>query len=475
MNVVPPHGRPDGPTSSLDAAAADGRVEDARRSCAKERSRSSIVAAMTSATEAGDPAGQCEFDDVIAWARAPLPPAVERKARLLLLDSIGCIASGLRHPEVQRLGESLAPWFPGPIRLPGAAIPLGPAGAAALGAAAMCWDEANEGLAQAHGRPALPIVPALLALADSQPFGGLLQAFALGYEVGARAGEVWRIRPGMHVDGSWHALGAAAACALATGADPARAVRIAACQIPFSLYRPLAHGMTGRNAYPAHAALLGILAAAAAKAGSEAPAGGLAEARHLALLHQTPAQRSAAGTWLIADGYVKPFAGVRHAHYAAAAAIAARARVESTDAVVALRLETYGEALRYAANRAPRTPIAAQFSLSFAVAAGLRFGDLAPDAYRALGDPGLVRLEGLVELAEDPAMTAAGRRGARLIMRTALDTVTTEVDSVPGDPARPMREDEVAAKFLRLAGHLPDAAATLDRVMRGAASEPLRL
>src|SRR5258708_40166438 len=109
---------------------------------------------------AADAEAAAEFSDVISWASATLPEKVERKARLLLLDSLGCIASGLRHVEVQRLAVALASWFPGTRRLPGLSTPLGPAGAAALGAAAMCWDEANEGLARAHGRPALPVVPA---------------------------------------------------------------------------------------------------------------------------------------------------------------------------------------------------------------------------------------------------------------------------------------------------------------------------
>lgn len=108
---------------------------------------------MTNPQDDFDPQGLCEFDDVIAWAaRTPPPPEVVAKARLLLLDSIGCIAAGLRHDEVRRIGASLAP-LPGDGRLPGGDAHLGPAGCAALGAAAMCWDEANEGLAQAHGRP----------------------------------------------------------------------------------------------------------------------------------------------------------------------------------------------------------------------------------------------------------------------------------------------------------------------------------
>jgi 2-methylcitrate dehydratase PrpD len=406
-----------------------------------------------------------EFSDVITWAGGPLPQTVERKARLLLLDSLGCILAGLRHAEVQRIAAALASWFPGHRRLPGLPTPLGPAGAAAIGAAAMCWDEANEGLARAHGRPALPLVPALLAISDRYELGRMLHALAVGYEVGARAGELWRVRPGMHVDGSWHALGAAAACAWIAGADAGRAVRIAACQVPFSLYRPLSFGMTGRNTYPAHAALLGIFSAAAAEAGSDAPRGGLAEARRLALLAETPPQRTEAGTWLIEESYLKPFAGVRHGHYAAAAAIEIRRRLSTPNAITEIRLETYGEALRYASNRAPRTPLAAQFSLSFAAAAGLRFGDLSPDVYRALDDPELVRLEALVEL--DEIAATGDRRIARLIVRTSASELRAEVDTVPGDPSNPMTEAAVEEKFLRFVGHLHEAPTLARAILRG--------
>ena len=429
------------------------------------------------AANPADGGADAEFDDVVSWAAAaPLPPEVARKARLLLLDSLGCVLSGLRHGEVAATAAALARWFPGAMRLPGCDAALAPAGIAAVAAAAMCWDEANEGLARAHGRPALSVVPVLLAAAPGQGLGRLLRGRALGYEVGARAGELWRIRPGMHVDGSWHALGAAAAAAWLGGGDAARAARIAACQVPFSLYRPLAFGMTARNSYAAHAALLGILSAAAAEGGADAPRGGFAEARRLALLHEGEPSRSPAGTWLLLEAYLKPYAGVRHAHYAAAAAIAARRGVARSEDIVAARLETYAEALRYAANRAPAAPIAAQFSLSFGAASGLRFGDLSPDSYLAMADGELRRLETLVELAEDAALTAAGRRGARIVLRLA-DGGTREaaVGDVPGDPANPLPGPEVRAKFLRLAGHLPQAQAILARVLEGDDGAPLAL
>ncbi len=412
------------------------------------------------------------FDETIAWAWDGPPPGTEaaRRARLLLLDSLGCMAAGLRHARVRALAASLAAWMPGEVRLAG--VGLAPAGAAAVLAAAMCWDEANEGLARAHGRPGLAVAPLCVAR-PAATLGDTLAALAVGYEVAGRAGELWRIRPGMHVDGSWHALGAAAAAVrLATEGDraaAARAVRLAACQVPFALYAPIAAGMDGRNSYPAHAALLGALAGGAALAGLDAPAEGFAEARRIALGLDTPGACAPPGEWLIAEAYLKPFAGVRHAHYAAAAALALRPRVlDRLDRIAAIELATYAEALRYAGNRAPGAAITAQFSLSWAVAAALAQGDLGPEAYTeaALRDPHLRRLEALVTLREDPAR--GERRGATLSLTVDGEAMAETADSVPGDPARPMQATEVLAKLRRYAG---EAVAAQGAALLGAAAE----
>jgi 2-methylcitrate dehydratase PrpD len=401
-----------------------------------------------------------DFDDVIAFAWDGPAGATADAARLLLLDGLGCMIAGLGHATPRRFAEALAITMPGAVHLPGCAAGLSEAGAAAVLAAAMCWDEANEGLARAHGRPALAVAPlciAALAAGRVAP-GAVHAAFALGYEIAGRAGEIWRIRPGMHVDGSWHSLGAAAAAVRLAGGDAgevARAIRLTACQIPFALYAPIAAGMDGRNSYPAHAVLLGAMAAAAARAGMDAPRDGLAEARRIALLHETPAMRAPAGEWLIEQAYIKPFAGVRHAHYAAAAALELRPAVVSRlGDVTALRLETYAEALRYAGNRAPARAIQAQFSLSWAVAAALMQGDLGPAAYTdaALADPALRRLEGLVELSEDTALTATEKRGAQLIVTLANgECHQASVGAIAGDPGLALDEAAVMAKCQRFA------------------------
>jgi 2-methylcitrate dehydratase PrpD len=166
---------------------------------------------------------------------------------------------------------------------------------------------------------------------------------------------------------------------------------------------------------------------------------------------------------------------VRHVHYAAAAALALRPRIAGQ--IRAIRLATYAEALRYCANRVPRTAIAAQFSLSFGLAAALVLGDLAPEAYRSLDDPAIARIERLVELVEDTALTRAGARGATLTVTTDAGEFRETVAQVAGDPAMPMQVDAVVAKFARYAGTVLGTRldATVRAVLHGPADALLPL
>src|SRR5476649_539966 len=210
--------------------------------------------------------------EVLEWLFGTRPPgAVETKARELLLDTFGCVIAARRHPEVLAFGEKLQ-----------AADPGSAASAAAVFAAAACWDEACEGSARAHVRPGLPVLAACNALSriKPHPYQEVLCAYIVGYELVGRIGESMRVGPGMHVDGAWPCFGVAAAVVRLLGGDARQAlaaVRIAACQMPFALYLPVAAGANARNTYLSHAAQLGMLAGSAALAGFVAPAGALEE------------------------------------------------------------------------------------------------------------------------------------------------------------------------------------------------------
>jgi 2-methylcitrate dehydratase PrpD len=386
------------------------------------------------------------------------PDEVELKARLMLLDTIGCMLAARSAPEVSGFETEFSSLESGLFTFPGGRR-LSTMGAVAVGAMAATWDEACEGLALAHGRPGVPVIAALLpqAVARDATLGQVLDSLIAGYEVGARCGAWLRIRPGMHVDGNWPALGVAAGMArlldLPAGMTMT-AINTAACQLGTSLYLPVAAGANARNTYLAHSAWLGLLATFSAAGGVTAPEDALPHyAQHFAAADE--ALQIAPERHLILESYLKPHAAVRHAHYGAEAALIIRGELEGkTEGISAIRLAVYEEARTYCGNSNPKTPIQAQFSLSFGAAAGLRYNGIDPGIYRKdrFEDAELRRLEQLVQVETDPVLGNAGKRGAKLVVVANGNTHQARVTAIRGDPGQPLSQEEVAAKFMRYVG-----------------------
>lgn len=399
---------------------------------------------------------QAMIRDVLAWLEECNPlsvDAVQKRARWLVLDTYGCVLAGLRSETLVKLGEVFQTHDPGSLSL-GPVKGLSVQSCAQLFAYASCWDEACEGHAGAHGRPGLAVLAALYPLTRAKDWGTLLRALIVGYELGARFGHALRIRPGMHVDGQWPALGAAAAVAHGIGltqADVIRAIEAAACQIPLSLYLPVRAGATIRNAYLGHAALLGMQSAWSVSAGVGSPDDAVMDYARIGLGREDVSWIGP-GAFEVMKGYLKPYAAVRHVHYGARAAQNLRSRLDPS-AITAITLEIYEEATIYCGNRNPSTPIQAQFSLSFGVAAALAFDRLDAEVYRGgmFDDPLLRHLEQLVEITIDPVRTAQSRRGATLKLQVHGEWLREEVDTVWGDQDSPLDEHQVVDKFIRYA------------------------
>jgi 2-methylcitrate dehydratase PrpD len=408
---------------------------------------------------------QLRMQDALAWtfADGPLAPEVDVQGRLLFLDTVGCMLAGRVAPEVIALEEQYSNLESGPFCFPQGRR-LSSSAMTAIGAMAATWDEACEGHALAHGRPGVPVIAALLPLALTRDMrlGPFLAALSAGYEIGARAGAWLRIRPGMHVDANWPALGTAAAVAHLLGMDAEdamTAVNIAACQLPTSLYLPVASGSVARNTYLSHAAWLGTTSALNAQAGISAPADALgfyADNYSAA----TPEPLVPSGRRLLLEGYLKPYAAVRHVHYGIEAARRLRDELdEGVEQISRIVLKIYPEAITYCGNRDPQTAIQAQFSLSYGVAAALRFGTVDPAQYRKerFNEPELRRLEALVKLQPDEALGEAGKRGATLMVESGYKEDEVTVATIKGDPQDPLSQEEVAAKFLRYAAPTVEA------------------
>lgn len=405
-------------------------------------------------------------------------------ARLIVLDTIGCALAGRTAAEVLAWERNAARLEAGPFCLGGGPA-VGLRAGVQLLAIAATWHEACEGHAYAHGRPGVATLAALLplALAHDRSLDELIDAFVLGYEVSARAGGWLRVNPGLHVDGNWPALGAAAAAAALLELDvdaTRRAVDIAACQLPSSLYLPIRTGRSVRNLYLAHSATLGLDSALAATAGFDAPPDALAHyASHHCRASSNPMPD--AHISLLLDTYLKPFAAVRHVHYGAIAARRIRERLAAdTGRIRRIVLSIYEEACVYCSNPRPSTLLAAQFSLTYGVAAMLARGRLDAQSYGSgvFDDPELRRLEALVEVQVDEALTRDGRRGARL--RVDVDDGDSLVETVAADDAAlRLAPGEVRAKFAdnAAAGGVAagDAQAFFDAICHGSGDMPLRI
>jgi 2-methylcitrate dehydratase PrpD len=111
-------------------------------------------------------------------------------------------------------------------------------------------------------------------------------------------------------------------------------------------------------------------------------------------------------------------------------------------------LTIYEEATVYCSNPQPATPLAAQFSLSFGLAAMLRFGALDAASYEPprFDDAELRRLEALVEVRIDGELTAGRQRGATLEVTSAGRAYQEKIGPRP-EPELMLDADSAIAKF----------------------------
>lgn len=395
---------------------------------------------------------------------AALPEAVRARTRLVLLDSIGVIASGMQEPETCVLLQRLAATQPGRAPAIGGGVRLSPQAAALANGTAGTMLELDEGNQYARGHPGMHVVPAALAAAAHRPVSGaeLLAAVALGYEIGARIGIASRLRVTMHPHGTWGTVGAAltaAALARANPAQVAEAVSIASSLGLSTSRRTMLEGATVRNVYTGLSNQLGLLAWDLAQAGFTGEADGVGSVYGgiIAEGFEPAAMTDALGDrWEIARNYFKRHAACRYTHGAldALALLQADAALDP-DAVARIEVDTYVWAAQLDLPD-PRNMLAAKFSLPFALATAIVHGAANVPAFRApaLGNERTRALAARVVVREDPALTARlpALRPARLRVTLRDGTVReAAVDTNRGDSEDPYREDEIVAKFHELA------------------------
>lgn len=370
----------------------------------------------------------------------PVDPATRTRARLHLLDWLGCVA-GARRSAVAEVARKAEPDMLTRAALLGNVLEM---------------DDVHR-TALLHPGPV--VWPAALSAARDEDvdMASLLDGAVRGYEAMIAVGASFDAHHYAH----WHPTstaggfgGAAAACSIyGLGAAGTTHALGNAGSVAGGLWRMRHEGVMTKAMHAARAALEGLWMARLARGGFTGPIGVLeGEQGVYAAMTREPRPLVLGEGWRIGEVSFKPWAACRHAHPAIDCALELRAAGRLAPP---FRLETYRDALTFCDRPDPGTELDARFSLQHAVAAiadGRAGGpaDFSPEAIDALAP-----LRAQVSVAESSDITARypAHFGARL---NGLELVDTR-----GDPERPATDDMLVAKARELIawGGLADAEA----------------
>jgi 2-methylcitrate dehydratase PrpD len=416
---------------------------------------------MTNRGADTEPMGPTLTEQLAVRLSAAVDADARARAMRHLVDWVGCVCGAHASALPRRLRELAR------------AAPAGPchaAGVGARGADAALLVNASVGnvlemddvhrVAILHPGPV--VIPAALAVAERVDADGkaLLDAIVRGYEAMIRIGA--SLGRGHYA--YWHptstagAFGAAAAAASLLGLDAARTADAlgTAGSRTGGLWQMRHEAVPTKSLHNVEAAKSGVFAADLAAAGIRGPRAILEGPQGLYAATAPGADPSEvvadADAWRIAEVSLKPWAACRHAHPALDALRVALAQPFDSAQLALVEIATYAEAIRFCDRPEPETELEAKFSLQH-VAAAVILRDapgLADFAPATLADPAFAALRARVVVVEDPAMTRAFPAHYAARARVLFDDGserTAAVRDAWGDPAWPLGDDDLGAKF----------------------------
>jgi 2-methylcitrate dehydratase PrpD len=386
-------------------------------------------------------------------------PEVLVRLKLCLLDLFACAF------EARNL-----PWSQNAAKLAGAdggpATILATGQSASLSAAALANGVAGHGLVREDMHAAsvshlgVVVLPTLLALSQRGPVSGrdFIAAAVVGYETGARVGRAI-INPDFarffRPTGFTGPI-AAAACGsrlLDLSEDACTSAIALAANTTSGLNQWPHEGTEDMFFHPGFAARSGVTAVLLAELGAEGSEGALDGPAGLLTAYLNgkaiPDVTLFSGPPELLAVYNKPVPACNFAQTPCQAALA----VVRTNKLKAADIRAIRVVASYAAVKYPgcdyegpfRTRLQAKMSIQFSVAAAVRYGEVAETNYERLDDPEVMRLIGLMQVADDAQFTQAfpAKQGSRV----AIDTVSGKTFDQMLPDVVPASEAEIHARF----------------------------
>jgi aconitate decarboxylase len=427
--------------------------------------------------------------DLAKWASAltlnDIPERVQAHAKLCLLDGLACGLYGSQLEWGRIAADVAVEMAPnGAATLWGHPARVGAAAAALANGTALHGFELDDVHVRAMLHPAAVVLPAVLALSETEMMSGgaLLTAIVAGYEVGIRTGICAGIphgARGFHATGTVGCVAAAAGAAnlLGLGADQtAHALGIGATQAA-GLYCARAGAMTKRF-HAGHAAQAGVIAGLMARRGFtgsqdvlEVPFGGfmstLTEDADLSQLTEGLGQ-----TWETELVGFKIHAACASAHTIIDGLDVLMQRGLNAGNLDHLTIHMTGKAARNVGwTYRPGGVVAAQMNGYYAAASKLRDGQVFAEQYRVekLADPETLAMMERMHIVHDPALDAGGtaKRHASRIEATLSngEALSVFTEQRRGSSHRPLTQDEIVGKYRILTDKIPDKEELLDVVL----------
>jgi len=400
-----------------------------------------------------------------------IPLDVLHKAKMIVLDTIGCIAAGTDTP----LGRSLIEAYSGGKSLegcavPGAAITVGPSIATKLNA----WlADVLDYEDVAVGHPSATVVPAAMAMAEHVAASPqrFLAGVVGGYEAGIRLHDATQASPEVYkrfaVYHAWHGFAAGAAAMVVSGGTEAQ-FRSALGHAAANTSIPLWYVQYGRPAHSLKAnygqmALGGIDAALCARQNVVGPFAMISDpergfARIIGSDNFDPLQLSCGlgETWRIRESSLKAFPSCAFLH-TTVDAINALVEGNAIDHlnVDKVTIRCFSRIPNWFSDSAPASDIDAQLSIQYVSAMALLRVETGRDWYAPslLSDPTVAGLMDKIAIEVDP-VSEDGFWKERKYRSTVVITMndgrmlSETVDWAPGHWRRPFSDQQVAQKFL---------------------------
>jgi len=392
-----------------------------------------------------------------------------------ILDTFACLMAGVASDEWPYLERGLRLSTEGDAAVLGTRLRADRYISALANGTSAHMDSFDDYVVRAGGHAGVSVVPAAIAAAPPETSGkSFLAAVAVGYEVMTMLGDRLAkpaFERGHHATGTHGAVAAAAAAARVADLPPDQFAHALGMGVSQAAGLRVQFGSMAKPFQAGHAAMAGSLAAGLAGAGftpASDPLGGVmgliasiaGESERATLVGRLVESASRQPGEFLTESppTTKLHASCGSTHSAVDCAIELREKLDgqALSDVERIDISLPTKALRSLVHHRPETGLEAKYSVEFAVASGLTFGDAGRGRFvdSLVADPQLRALTEVGFLHDDPDFQViretdkfGGALPARVIVALPGRVIQAEVIHPVGSAQRPLAWGQLVQKF----------------------------